>query len=255
MEGLEGKVIVFAGAGGIATAAAALLGTGGASVVVGDVSLESATRTVQAATGAGSSGLATSLDISNEAQVKDLIDLAIGVYGRIDGLFNVAANIHPDEVAKDTTIVDIDLATWQRTIDVNLTGYLLTMRHAIPHIVAAGGGSVVNTVSEAAYAGMDDKIAYSATKAGVTALTRHAARKYGKSGIRANAISPGMILTEQTRANLPEHFQEAILKTTPAPRHGKPEDIGATVAFLMSDLSEWITGQVLSVNGGTMMRA
>lgn len=255
MEGLRDKVIVFAGAGGIATATAAVLGASGARLVVGDVVLASAQRTVDAAVESGGEGTAATLEISSEQSVKALIDLAVDRYGRIDGLFNVAANINPDQVAQDTNVVDIDLTVWQHTIDVNLTGYLLTARHAIPHLLRAGGGSIVNTSSEAVYAGMDDKIAYSATKAGVTALTRHIARKYGKQRIRANTMSPGMVLTAQTEANLPESFRDAILANTPAPRNGTPSDIANATAFLLSDLSEWITGQVLSVNGGTTMRA
>jgi NAD(P)-dependent dehydrogenase (short-subunit alcohol dehydrogenase family) len=204
MEGLKNKVIVFAGAGGIATATATFLGAGGAKLVVGDASLASAERTVNAATKAGGEGVATTLDISDEQQVEALIGLAIKHYGRIDGLFNVAANIDPDQVEQDTNVVEIDLAAWQRTIDVNLTGYLLTARYAIPHLLKAGGGSIVNTSSEAVYAGMEDKVAYSATKAGVTTLTRHIARKYGKENIRANTVSPGLVLTEQTEANLPD---------------------------------------------------
>lgn len=250
MEGLKDKVIVFAGAGGLATATARYLGQGGAKVVVGDISEASAGRTVQAA----GDGIALAVDISDEGQVQHQIDVALREYGRLDGLFNVAANIHPDEVARDTDVVDIDLAAWQRTIDVNLTGYLLTLKHALPHLVASGGGSVVNTISNAVYAGMADKVAYSVTKAGIGALTRHVARKYGKAGIRANAVSPGLVLTEQTEANLPEEYRELILAGTPAPRHGQPSDIGAMVAFLLSDLSEWITGQSICVDGGTTMR-
>ena len=254
MQGLEGKVIVVAGAGGIATATARYLGAGGARVVVGDVVAESAEATAAAARDAGGEGVATITDIADETQVKALVDLAVERYGRIDGLFNVAANIHPDQVVLDTDLVDIDLAAWQRTIDVNLTGYLLTMRHALPHLVAAGGGSVVNTMSGAVYAGMADKVAYAATKAGIGAMTRHAARRWGKDGVRVNGVSPGMVLTEQTRANLPEEFQAAILGGTPARRLGEPADVGAMVAFLLSDLSSWTTGQVIAVDGGTSMR-
>ncbi|PTL71174.1 oxidoreductase [Rathayibacter caricis DSM 15933] len=250
MDGLQDKVIVFAGAGGIATATAGILGAGGAKIVVGDVVLAPAERTVQAAVDVGGEGVATTLDISDEQQVKALIDLAIERYGRIDGLFNVAANIDPDQVELDTNVVEIKLAAWQRTIDVNLTGYLLTARYAIPHLIAAGGGSIVNTSSEAVYAGMADKVAYAAT-----ALTRHISRKYGKEGVRANTVSPGLVLTPQTEANLPDEFRQTILAMTPAPRNGNPSDIGNTVAFLLSDAAEWITGQVYSINGGTTMRA
>jgi NAD(P)-dependent dehydrogenase (short-subunit alcohol dehydrogenase family) len=254
MEGLQGKVIVFAGAGGIATSAARFMGESGATVVIGDISMESAERAKQAATDAGGDGVALHTDIANEADAVRLMDTAISRFGRIDGLFNVAANIAPDQVAQDTNVVDIDLSAWQRSIDINLTGYLLTLRHAIPHMQAGGGGSIVNTMSGAVYAGMEDKVAYSVTKAGIGALTRHVARKYGKERIRANGVAPGLVLTQQTMANLPHSFQEQILQVTPSHRHGNSDDIGSTVAFLMSDLSEWITGQTYCIDGGTTMR-
>jgi len=255
MEGLKDKVVVFAGAGGIATATASFLGAAGASIVVSDVVEAAAKATAQAAREAGGQAIAMVADIADESQVKAQIDRAVKEYGRIDGLFNVAANIHPDEVAKDTDAIGIDLAAWQRTIDVNLTGYLLTLRHALPHMIAGGGGSVVNTISNAVYAGMNDKVAYSVTKAGVTALTRHVARCYGKDRIRANSLSPGLVLTEQTKLNLPEEYRDLILRQTPSWRHGEPADLGATAAFLFSDLSSWTTGQVFCVDGGTTMRA
>ncbi|MCM6762039.1 SDR family oxidoreductase [Rathayibacter sp. ZW T2_19] len=255
MEGLTDKVIVFAGAGGIATSAARYLGASGATVVIGDIDVRAAERAVEAATTAGGRGNALRVDIADDADVAALIDLAISEYGRIDGLFNVAANIAPDEVARDTTVIDIELEAWNRSLDINLTGYLRTLRAALPHMIAGGGGSVVNTLSGAVYAGMADKVAYSVTKAGIGALTRHVSRAYGKQGIRSNGIAPGMVLTEQTKNNLPEEFREQILGGTPSHRLGEPDDIGATVAFLMSDLSEWTTGQILSVDGGTSMRA
>ncbi|WP_437384115.1 SDR family NAD(P)-dependent oxidoreductase [Plantibacter flavus] len=255
MEGLSGKVIVFAGAGGIATATASLLGAGGATVVVSDVVLSSAEHTVQACKDAGGDGIATVADISDETQVKALVDLAIGTYGRIDGLFNVAANIGPEDVAQDTNVVDIDVAAWQRALDVNLTGYMLTSKHVVPHIIAAGGGSVVNTISDAVYAGMEVNVAYQATKAGISAMTRHIARKYGKDRVRANSVAPGLVLTEQTKRTMPEGYADIILSTTPSWRHGEPRDLGAMVAFLLSDHAEWVTGQVINVDGGVVMRA
>jgi NAD(P)-dependent dehydrogenase (short-subunit alcohol dehydrogenase family) len=255
MEGLQDKVVVFAGAGGIATATAELLGAGGATIVVSDVVEASAERTAQAARDAGGEAIALIADISDESQVNAQIERTIKEYGRIDGLFNVAANLHPDQVARDTDAIDIELDAWQRTIDVNLTGYLLTLKATLPHMIAGGGGSVVNTISNAVYAGMPDKVAYSVTKAGITALTRHVARRYGKDRIRANSLSPGLVLTEQAKLNLPEDFRDRILEGTPSWRHGDPSDLGATAAFLFSDLSAWTTGQVFNVDGGTTMRA
>lgn len=254
MDGLKDKVIVFAGAGGIATATAKYLGEGGAKVVVGDVVLASAELAARTCGDAGGDGVATVADISDEKQVKSLIDLALSTYGRIDGLFNVAANLSPEEVARDTNVVDIELGAWQRTLDVNLTGYLLTCKHAIPQIIAASGGSVVNTISAAVYGGMETNVAYQATKAGVSALTRHVARKYGKQRVRANSVSPGLVLTEQLKRHLPQDVRDTVLRTTPSFRHGEPADIGAMTAFLLSDLGEWVTGQAICVDGGTTMR-
>ncbi|WP_163718532.1 SDR family NAD(P)-dependent oxidoreductase [Mangrovibacterium lignilyticum] len=253
MEGIKDKVIVFAGAGGIADGTAKFLGAGGAKIVVGDIVKENAERCVKIAKDAGGDGVAAVLDISNADQVKSLIDLAIDKYGKINGLFNVAANIQPEEVAKDTNPVDIDLAVWQRNIDINLTGYMLTSKYAIPHILEAGGGSIVNTISDAVYAGMPDKLTYSVTKAGIGALTRNIAARYGKQGIRCNAVSPGLVLTEAGLQNS-GHLVEMVLQMMPAPRVGKPEDMGSMVSFLLSDLTEWITGQTICVDGGAVMR-
>lgn len=254
MEGLKDKVIVFAGAGGIATATARYLGQGGAKVVVGDVLLASAELTVRTCGDAGGEGVAAVADISDEEQVKNLIELALSRYGRIDGLFNVAANLSPEEVARDTTVVDIELGAWQRNLAVNLTGYLLTCKHAIPRIIEAGGGGVVSTISAAVYGGMATNVAYQATKAGVGALTRHIARTYGKQRVRANSVSPGLVLTEQLKGFLPADVRDQVLQTTPSFRHGEPADIGAMAAFLLSDLGEWVTGQAICVDGGTTMR-
>ena len=254
MEGLKDKVIVFAGAGGIATATARYLGQGGAKVVVGDVLLASAELTARTCGDAGGEGVAAVADISDEEQVKNLIELALSRYGRIDGLFNVAANLSPEEVARDTTVVDIELAAWQRNLAVNLTGYLLTCKHAIPRIIEAGGGGVVSTISAAVYGGMATNVAYQATKAGVGALTRHIARTYGKQRVRANSVSPGLVLTEQLKGFLPADVRDQVLQTTPSFRHGEPADIGAMAAFLLSDLGEWVTGQAICVDGGTTMR-
>lgn len=253
MKGLKDKVIVFAGAGGIAEGTAKCLGAEGAKLVVGDIVKENAERCVQIAKDAGGEGVAISLDISSAEQVKGLIDLAIITYGKINGLFNVAANINPAEVAKDTNPVDIDLEVWQRNININLTGYMLTSKFAIPHILEAGGGSVVNTISDAVYAGMPDKLAYSVTKAGIGALTRNVASRFGKQGIRCNAVSPGLVMTESGLQNS-GHLVEMVLQMIPSPRIGKPEDIGSIVAFLLSDLSEWITGQTICIDGGAVMR-
>ena len=253
MEGLKDKVIVIAGAGGISDGTAKILGASGANIVVGDIRKENADRCVAVAKSFGGRGIAKQMDISKPEDVKELVEEAIGTFGKINGLFNVAANIHPDEVAHDTNPVDIDLDAWQRNLDINLTGFLLTSKYVIPHMLTAGGGSIVNTISDAVYAGMPDKVAYSVTKAGIGAMTRNIASRFGKQGIRCNAVSPGLVLTESGVQNS-GHLVEAVLQMMPAPRVGKPSDIGNMAAFLLSDLSEWITGQSICVDGGAVMR-
>jgi NAD(P)-dependent dehydrogenase (short-subunit alcohol dehydrogenase family) len=254
MEGLSGKVVVFGGAGGIADGVARVLGAGGATVVVGDVALPSAERAVGIATDAGGAGVAARLDLRDESSVAALVDLAVSTYGRVDGLFNVAANIGPSVSEPDTDVVDIAVSAWQRTVDVNLTGYMLMCKHAIPHMLERGG-SIVNTISGAAYSGDATRVAYQSTKAGITALTRHVAGRFGKARVRANCVAPGMVLTEVMKSGIPQAVQDEQLAALPSWRLGEPADLGAATAFLLSDLGEWITGQVLSVDGGATMRA
>lgn len=122
-------------------------------------------------------------------------------------------------------------------------------------MLKTGGGAIVNTISDGIYGGMADNVAYQATKAGVSALTRHLARAYGKQRIRANSLSPGMVLTERNKRDVPQEQLDMVLAAIASDRHGKPEDLGAAAAFLLSDLAEWITGQVINVNGGGIMRA
>jgi NAD(P)-dependent dehydrogenase (short-subunit alcohol dehydrogenase family) len=255
VDGLKDKVIVFAGAGAIASATARFLGAGGARVVVASARESSAEQTAQAALDAGGDGVATAFDIADEAQVKRVVELAVREYGTIDGLFNVAANVHPEDALQDTNVLDIDLASWQQSLDINLTGYLLTLRHALPVMIAGGGGSVVNMMSGAVYTGARRRVGYAASKAALGPLTRHVARTYGQDGIWANGIAPGLVLTPQTHLKVTPPMREAVIASMAIPRLGQPEDVGAMVAFLLSDLARWITGQVIAVDGGATMRA
>jgi len=185
-----------------------------------------------------------------------MIDTAVRKLGGIHTLFNVAADLSPGTIGADSShdVTNIPVEVWRRTLDVNLTGYMLTTRYALPHMFAAGSGSIVNTMSAAAWMAEPVRVAYSAAKAGVAALTRHTATIGGKQGVRCNAIAPGTVLTESVLRVLPAAERERQLADIPSTRLGTPEDIAALVAFLASDDGAWINGQTLSVDGGLTKR-
>jgi NAD(P)-dependent dehydrogenase (short-subunit alcohol dehydrogenase family) len=185
--------------------------------------------------------------------VRALVELAVAEHGGIDGLFNNAADISAPHMAQDTDVVTIPNDVWQHTLDVNLTGFLYLTRHAIPALLARGGGSIVQTSSEAAFGGEPVRVAYAVSKAGINALTRHIASRWGKRGIRCNSIAPGMVLTEGAKANMPQAALDEVLAWTRLPRLGSPDDIAGMAAYLLSDDGAWVTGQVMRVNGGVAL--
>ena len=254
LTGLSGKVAVVAGgATGIGAATAARLASEGCLVVVGDLAVDTARRTVDSIVAAGGTATAVAFDLADTDSVAALLDTAAATYGGIDAVFAVGADM--GAIRADTDIVDIDLDVWDRVMAVNLRGYVATMKHAIPRLLARGGGVIVNMSSAAAFQGEPARPAYATAKAGIGALTRHVASRWGKEGIRCNAVAPGFTATEAIRAapQWPD-LQTAALKRIRGPRVGAPDDIAALVAFLISDEGEWINGQVINIDGGTVLR-
>ena len=182
-----------------------------------------------------------------------LLDTAATTYGGIDAVFAVGADM--TAIRADTDVVNIDLDVWDRVMAVNLRGYVATMKHAIPRMLARGGGAIVNMSSAAAFQGEPTRPAYATAKAGIGALTRHVASRWGKEGIRCNAVAPGFTATEaiQSAPQWPQ-LQTAALKRIRGPRVGAPDDVAALVAFLLSEEGEWISGQVINIDGGTVLR-
>ncbi|MFJ2115983.1 SDR family NAD(P)-dependent oxidoreductase, partial [Streptomyces sp. NPDC087850] len=143
---------------------------------------------------------------------------------------------------------------WRRTHEVNLLGYAVACRAVLPHLLGQGGGAIVNTSSAAAWGGEPARPAYAASKAGVNALTRHISSRWGKEGVRCNAVAPGPVVTEALGRTLDEQTQAEVLGIVRSPRLGKPDDLAGTVAFLLSDDAEWINGQTWSICGGSSLR-
>jgi NAD(P)-dependent dehydrogenase (short-subunit alcohol dehydrogenase family) len=255
MHGLAEKVVVVAGgATGIGAATAARLAREGVYVVVGDVNEVRGDETVRDIVEEGGRATFVGFDIADEGSVRSLIETARSSYGRVDGLFSNAADLRPEVVLEDHDVVSLDVAVWQRTLAVNLTGFFHTARHAIPIMLDTGGGSIVVTSSSAAFSGAAERPAYATSKAGLGALVRHIATRWGKEGIRCNAVAPGPVLSEVFRAQASPGALEQLGAPLCLPRFGEPGDIGAMVTFLLSEEAGWLTGQVLSVDGGMLLR-
>jgi NAD(P)-dependent dehydrogenase (short-subunit alcohol dehydrogenase family) len=268
MRGLQDKIIVVAAGGTGATdgtshgasiggATARRLAAEGAKVVVGDLSALAAERTVELITDAGGTAVAHQFDAGEDEQIESLMDRAVSEYGGIDGVHYNAMDMSAPTLGVDGEhdLLTLPLEAWQRTIDVGLTGLLLAARHSIPHMLERGGGSLVATVSGAVYAGEPIRVAYATTKTGMTAVIRHVASRWGREGIRANAVAPGLVPGEEMVANMPPEGIQRMLRMGRSDRLGRADDIANMVAFLMSDDGAWVTAQVLAVDGGNTMRA
>ena len=254
LRGLADRVVVVVGGGtGLGAATAARLGADGSRVVLGDINIEAATATVEAIRTAGGVAHPVAFDLSEPASVAALIDTAVATYGGVDALFNVGADM--STIRRDTDVVDIDLDIWDRVMAVSLRGYVAAMKYAIPQLLARGGGAIVNMSSAAAFQGEPARPAYATAKAGIGALTRHVASRWGKENIRCNAVAPGFTATDTIRSapQWPD-LEAAALKRIRGPRVGEPGDVAALVAFLLSEESEWINGQIINIDGGTVLR-
>lgn len=259
MRGLRDRsIIVAGGATGIGAATAMRLGEEGAKVTVGDIDLARATATAARIEDAGGTAAAVEFDLTDEDSIKAMVADAVEAFGTVHGLFNVGADLSAGHHGQDLNLLNTDWEVWRHDYDVNVLGYARTSRHVLPILLANGGGAIVNTSSGGAIDSLQTYVAYSASKAAVNALTRHVAKTWGQQGIRCNGVMPGLVVGETQRARNADGSRDAMyqafLETHPTPRVGAPEDLAATVAFLLSDDAEWVNGQTWSVDGGGHMR-
>jgi NAD(P)-dependent dehydrogenase (short-subunit alcohol dehydrogenase family) len=255
MRGLDDKTILIAGGtGGIGTATALRLGAEGANVVVGSRNEASVAQVVQQVEEAGGRALAVSLDIADEASIRAAVKAAVGTFGALHGVHVNAAEMSPDVITNDSNVADLDLAVLDRTVEVNLRGAVVCTQVALPELLAAGGGALIYTSSSAAFVGEPERPAYAMTKSAVHALVRHVASRWGREGIRANAIAPGPVPSEAVLPYLDAELMDGLRAALRSPRIGKPDDVAAMVAFLASADGEWINGQAISVDGGMTLR-
>lgn len=252
MACLMGKVGLVTGAGGgIGRAIAEAFAREGARVVVADFNAESGQETVSRIQEAGGDAVLAVADVSDEDAVKEMIATAVNQYGALDIACNSAA------VSRGSGLIhEFERSVFDDTLTYCLTNTWLCMKHELEVMLAAGKGSIVNISSNASLRGQPYNTAYAAAKGGVNILTKSSAAEYGARGIRINAVSPGVIRTpgvEQYFGEQPK-IAEGLKKAAVMGRIGEPEEIAAAVVFLCSDQASFITGQILSVDGGAAVR-
>jgi NAD(P)-dependent dehydrogenase (short-subunit alcohol dehydrogenase family) len=246
-----GKVaLVTGGAGGIGSEVCRRLAREGAQVVVADIDEPAAEAVAEQIIGAGGDAIAIAVDLADEASVVAMAAAAAKAYGAVDVLDNNAALTAADMLARDGAVADMDIDVWDQMMAVNLRSQLLTCKHLVPQMVARGGGAIVNMSSGAANSGDVIRTAYSVSKSAVNAFTKYLATQYGRQGVRANAIVPGLILTEPVRAQIPAAMLERLSQSLLTTHVGEPADVADLVAFLCSVEARYITGQSIGIDGG-----
>ena len=244
---LKGKVALVTGAAqGIGKAVALLLARNGADIVVSDVNLEKAEETAKEIEGLGQQALATKTNVADANDVERMVQAALERFGRIDILVNNAG------ITRDKLLLRMSDEDWDAVLGVNLKGTFLCTRAVIRPMAKQKSGKIVNIASVVGAMGNAGQANYGASKAGVIGFTKTVAREYAPRGINVNAIAPGYIETPMTEA-LPDKAKEELKRLIPMDRLGKPEDVAEAVLFLVSEASNYITGQVLHVNGGIYM--
>jgi NAD(P)-dependent dehydrogenase (short-subunit alcohol dehydrogenase family) len=252
MRGLAGKVLLCAGsATGIGAETARRLASEGARIVIGDVNPAGAQGVVDEIMGKGGEALAVEFDIGDPDSVRRLIARTVEHFGVLDGMHvNATNNKRTDE---DLDAVRTDLEVFDLMHSIVLRGHLLCTRFGLPEMLKRGGGPIVYTSSDGGKSAADIRMSYYVAKAGLNALMRHVAFRYAREGIRANAVCPGIIMTDAVLRGTTAEERVQMTSKIPSGRAGTPQDIAGMVAFLMSDDAQHVNGQAISVNGGSLM--
>jgi NAD(P)-dependent dehydrogenase (short-subunit alcohol dehydrogenase family) len=247
-DALIGKVaFISGGAGAIGSATAQRLALEGARVVIGDLPSSDVHGVAESLQGDGLDVVAQELDLEQEASIRIAIETIGRKYGRLDVLDNNAAL---KGLKEDRGVIDMSAELWDRIMAVNARGTMLMCKYALPVMIAGGGGSIVNISSGTSVAGDQYATAYAVSKGAINTLTYYVAAQYGHQRVRCNGLLVGSVVTPAMQRVLPEAMRDILRAHKLVGRLGQPQDIAEVVAFLASDRSAWITGQLWSIDGG-----
>ena len=247
MNRLKDKVAIVTGStSGIGIGIAKLYAAEGAKVVICGRRAEKGQAVVDEIVKAGGEASYHFMDITDPASIDALMADTVEKYGKIDILVNNAANV----ALKDGRVDELTIEMWDAIFQSDMRGTFYTTKCALPYMQKNNGGSIVNIGSMASCAGDLGSTAYACAKAGVYMLTQSVALQYGKSNIRCNCVRPGLIVTPQNEAHVPQALKDIFLSNIMVNRYGCPEDIGYLCVYLGSDESTYVTGQIMTVDGG-----
>jgi len=250
---VDGKVAIVTGGGsGIGRATCELFAREGAAVVVADLNEASAALVAKEIEARGGRARALHVDVGDEASIVAMVRAAVDAFGALHILFNNAADTSLRAMELDRGLLDVTTETWDHVQAVDLRSVFLACRTAIPHMIAAGGGSIVNASSNQSSSGDLSQTAYAAAKAAINTLSLSIATQFGRQGIRCNVVSPGPIRTPAFDRACPPEVVEDLIRHSLVPRLGRAEDLAHSVLFLASDEASYITGQILRVDGGQL---
>ncbi|KQL46238.1 short-chain dehydrogenase [Brevibacillus choshinensis] len=246
MGRLSGKVAIITGAAmGMGASEAKLFAQEGAKVIATDVQVETLNQVVQEIKENGGDAVAIKHNVTSEEEWKSVIAEAVSLYGKVDVLVNNAG------VSSPKTIANMEMAEWNKVMDINLNGCVIGMKYVIPEMKKAGGGSIINISSIGGIVGMAGTSPYTAAKGALRVLSKSAAVEYGKDRIRVNSLHPGIVVTPMTLPSMEEGGAIPYYQTyTQLPYFGEPEDIAYGAIFLASDESRFMTGAELVIDGG-----
>ena len=255
-SGLKDRVvIVTGGVAGIGRAVALRFAEEGARVACWDVIDQGADDLLKEIAERGGEGLFLKVDVANAESVRNATQSTASRFGRIDVLVNNAGIVRDAQLVKwknGTLLGEMSDQQWSDVMGVNLSGVFFCARAVVPHMIAAGGGAILNASSIVGLYGNFGQTNYTATKAALIAMTKTWARELGRHGIRVNAVAPGFVATRIVNS-MPEHVRQSMVERTPLGRAGTPEEVAEAYVWLASNRASFVNGTVLSVDGGLVI--